>query len=106
MGQAIKKAIEGGYKISGYGGPVVSDFYRNGQITKEFVLLDPLFWQSLGKAMGWDGNGEDFLRRYMGVNEQLMFRWQYEWHCFIDHLIAGKDADSFFTALLDTKGNI
>lgn len=54
MEQAIKKAIEGGYR---------SDFEESFLLTSnEFVsklserkeiLLDPIFWQSLGKACGW-----------------------------------------------------
>ena len=49
MKDAITKAIEGGYqtpksKINGVQTDVV---------IQEVVLLDPLFWQSLSKALGW-----------------------------------------------------
>jgi hypothetical protein len=50
------------------------------------------FWQSLGKALGWDEK-RCFLQKYRD-NE-----WQYQWHRFIDHLAEGKDAESFFETL-------
>lgn len=50
-------------------------------------FLDPLFWQSLGKAMGWI---------YLSDTPE---HWKKEWHRFIDHLAEGKDAESFFESL-------
>lgn len=56
MEQAIKKAIKGGWK------PEQLDFKRidtaetaeeSYRISYSKSLLDPLFWQSLGKAEGW-----------------------------------------------------
>lgn len=40
MESIIKKAVEGGF--------VYDD------VSDEAVVCDPLFWQSLGKACGWD----------------------------------------------------
>lgn len=55
-------------------------------------LLDPLFWQALGKAMGW--------KEEMWWVNNYIEAWKYHWHRFIDHLAEGKDADSFFQDLL------
>jgi hypothetical protein len=50
--EAIKKAIEGGYKF-----PDLVEPYRweslYGLPAIYPIFLDPKFWQSLGKAMGW-----------------------------------------------------
>lgn len=55
MENVIKKAIEGGYKPV-FAGSVVEDIQWNlvhEEWYKDFIL-DPLFWQALGKACGWD----------------------------------------------------
>lgn len=66
--QAIEKAIEGGWE---------------GVNPKSHFALEPLFWQSLGKAMGWTDN------------EKVKI-WKYNWHDFIDHLAEGKTVEEFF----------
>ncbi len=67
---------------------------QNGYLDGKFqtysdCFLDPAFWQTLGKAPGWLDLREE------GGTEG----WLYYWHSFIDHLAAGKDADSFFKGL-------
>lgn len=104
MEQAIKRAIEGGY-----GGETASigsafrDEFINWCLKDKNYLLDPLFWQALGKSEGW----EDEKKNYYGEETQdwitggiYWYEWQYHWHEFIDHLAEGKDADSFFNNLL------
>ena len=132
INQIIEKAIEGGY----------TEYYRNvsakqitaeearkslfdyERYTNEKILLDPLFWQSLGKALGWgevkpcpscDGGRKEFCdfhdpithQNYpttCGVcngegyypSERSDDNWKEHWHLFIDHLIAGKSIESFF----------
>ena len=54
------------------------------------IFLDPLFWQSLGKAMGWRQDEDQWGDRA---------EWVSQWHRFIDHLADGKDAESFFEGL-------
>lgn len=58
MEEILKKAIEGGYigvshqSIKGrWTGIMVIEPEEYG-----WVVLDPLFWQSLGKACGWEKN--------------------------------------------------
>lgn len=83
MENAIKRAIEGGWN----GHP---SWMKNW----ERAVLDPTFWQALGKAEGWKKlHYEDMEGNYDEC-------WQCHWHSFIDHLASGKDADSFFKALL------
>lgn len=88
MEKAIKKAIEGGWDDSRY-----KAFFSEGvRMWHESAFLDPLFWQALGKSMGWQTENKTHFPQGIG--------WQYYWHRFIDHLAEGKDADSFFANLL------
>lgn len=77
------------------------------------LFHDPTFWQALGKARGWDG--KTLVRRgaiignfvtpdhksyaEMGFGMDYISTWCFYWHCFIDHLAEGKDAESFFANL-------
>ena len=81
--QAIEKAIEGGWKESNIPG-----------LNYGVAFLDPLFWQSLGKAMGWKETTS------FGVGGDLLdIEWKEQWHSFIRHLANSKDAESFFEKL-------
>lgn len=105
MEEVLKLAIEGGYKQ--FNAP------RKNYIEIDRALLDPLFWQALGKSLGWkkkcsikyEEGGvylEKEAREYISKTVN-MDMWQYQMHRFIDHLASGKDADSFFSALISTK---
>lgn len=92
--QAIEKSIEGGYKWNG--GPRECSWGHY-----DHAFLDPLFWQSLGKALGW---AEEVKVIHSHPVESDIVRektegWKWEWHRFIDHLAEGKDAESFFESL-------
>lgn len=53
METIIKKAIEGGWKRH-YNMPTHPDIFLADVGNYEYqIVLDPLFWQSLGKACGW-----------------------------------------------------
>jgi hypothetical protein len=85
--QAIHKAIVGGYEkhISLLG----THLYY---VEKGPILLDPLFWQALGRALGWmEGVG----KKYLAYNQW----WLQPWHGFIDHLAHGGSPESFFENL-------
>lgn len=104
--QAIEKAIEGGYR----GGMIgecpdgsfwgAEEFMRSGANINDF-FLDPLFWQSFGRAMWWHDEPCQACDPYEGTHCSRSYatNWQREWHHFIDHLIEGKDAESFFKEL-------
>jgi len=48
METIIKKAIEGGYKSK-------EKTIHNQIGYDKVIVLDPLFWQALGRACGWEG---------------------------------------------------
>ena len=131
--EAIKKAIEGGWSINlpshsdfnkfksfnGYwivlecSETVEVEDKNTGKITKEPIitsitleklLLDPKFWQYLGKSLGWREHSEfigeekdttmGHIRAYKNQAE-----WLYQWHKFIDNLAEGRTVVDFFEKL-------
>lgn len=107
MQKAIKKAIEGEYEIQNliFNGKIVYEnpLKSEGNKTWGYVLLDPLFWQALGKAEGWGYIGEQngiTVRVRTAVNHITGEEWLHYWHSFIDHLASGGSADEFFNNLL------
>ena len=106
MKQAIQKAIEGGW-TSDYRSPVFTK-YSSSWIGDYIVekgwqtpTSDPLFWQALGKAMGWDEYPSFKLKSDIaGGTFCQMEGWRARWFQFIDHLAEGKDAEEFFRELL------
>lgn len=100
--QAIKDAVEkGGYDTPSsqnyvhlaIGSKNPPDWKEDAQ--QEF-LLDPAFWQALGKARGWPDSSVGQV--YKG-NMISMLPWEWAWHHLIDHLASGKDVESFFETL-------
>jgi hypothetical protein len=73
------------------------------------MVLDPLFWQSLGEEQGWAEN-RDCKHLGMVNAEYRNCRnceywagrpvWEYQWHRFIDHLAEGGNAETFFMEIL------
>lgn len=112
MEKAIQKAIEGGYIPQNiYDNPDTSFcVYYNGKAylgTTALVLLDPTFWQCLGKAMGWEGkkqqvidNGPYSRPRYELGGWEQTGDWKKEWHSLIDHLADGGNVDEFMNNLI------
>lgn len=95
MQEAIKRAIEGGYKNQ-----ITEDFLleqKTGDTLTKYdyalTLIDPEFWKCLGKAEGWGEMPSGDM--WQGKN-----KWIYQWHNFIDHLAEGKDIESYFKKLL------
>jgi hypothetical protein len=107
--QAIEKAIEGGLREGEKWKFVSANRYwavwldGNGTettIAMEMYFMSPLFWQSLGKAMGWEE--ELVIENYDTIAYQYWKgrpQWVFEWHRFIEYLVEGKDAESFFKNL-------
>lgn len=60
-------------------------------LSYEEILLDPLFWQSLGKSMGW----EKGIDTYPYKNSA----WKEKWHSLIDHLASGGSIEDFFNEI-------
>lgn len=94
MKEAIQKAIEGGYENA----------FGNGDRVG-LCFLDPLFWQCLGKALGWEENSREMVGFDLdkGTSEKFIdkkIEWLRCWHSFINHLAEGKNPDDFFKELL------
>lgn len=82
--KAIDKACENGYTWTI-------------DVTAEKIFLDPLFWKSLGKAMGWE---EKARKTFEGMKIIQKNSWLYHWRKFIEHLASEKSAEDFFRNLL------
>lgn len=101
MKEAIQKAVEGGY------GTMKSQAYCSfgNEIRNCLHTSDPLFWQAVGKSLGWGEtihcSGQCY--GFIDDNDTTAPLWKYYWHEFIDHLSEGKDAESFFNELLTNK---
>ncbi len=99
MEKAIVKAIEGGYKLKVKNfGELIKDYteiedwekifsFVRQEDLEPYILLDPLFWQALGKVEDWGGTEEEP-------------KWSENWHDFIDHLANNGDITNFFNNLL------
>ncbi len=117
MNEAITKAIEGGWNPKGLQPkrPVNSAYIKALMLTHgKSILLDPLFWQALGKAEGWAKDQRAYpctdcgTVGVMDYNHMMSCKirdrklcWSVYWHRFIDHISEGKDIDSFFTNLFN-----
>lgn len=104
--EAIQKANEGGWKTT-------LEPYRSLSEAIALALLDPLFWQALGKSMGWEkktvvrrgiiiGNfviptGQQF--EEMGFDMDYIPTWCYHWHRLIDKLAEGGTIEDYFNNL-------
>lgn len=120
METAIKRAIEGGWNMQTAYITVERRQLENGidelaQLSIHKVLLDPLFWQCLGKSLGWGSgghnwdtagttcdycgamDGDDDPQPATGAYDKC---WKYHWHRLIDALAAGKTADEYFNETL------
>lgn len=78
---------------------------QNGYVGPDDPLcfLEPTFFQSLGKAMGWHTkmNCKGACDPYEGTvcGEVNVNDWNGRWHRFIDYLIQGKTAEEYFKSL-------
>lgn len=120
MEKAIKITIENGLVI-----PIDFNLLPKGAkaIAQRALLLDPAFWQVLGKGLGknfemvcsfcGNDNYNCFPEGYWtcgrchnsgniddGDITVPVFWYKYAWYRFTDHLAEGKDIESFFTNLL------
>lgn len=82
------------------------------------LFLDPDFWQALGKARRWR-TWCDYCKHFRGFEHDPKDRrctgcsalaaqfeyegWRHFWIEFIHHLADGKEANSFFSELYQTK---
>ncbi len=112
--QIIKKAIDAGYELKminlyvvGAGTDVnkIKEMADNFDTPLADIFLDPLFWESLGKALGWKLDNCDMKfgaeksihcsHCHFGPTKNCN-EWLYQWHSFIDHLANGGTVEEFF----------
>lgn len=100
--EIIEQAIQGGWV--GIDLPAPSMFNWSEKRHKEnykracgaLNALDPLFWQALGKSVGWNEHGT----KYPSV-------WFYQATTFYELILTGGNTDAFWASLLTTpKENI
>ncbi len=94
MEKAIKLAIEGGYKRRDRATNRIMSSKTLCQ-KWQYVVLEKAFWWYLGENLKWELKYSDV------VGGTKYPEWLYQWHRFIDHLAEGKDAEEFFTKLLE-----
>lgn len=98
--EAIELAVENGWLPIEYRyeNSEMKEYWRRQQVgefagvDRSEAFLDPVFWSSLGKGLGWVNSNQTYVPR-PDTN------WRVQWHFFIDHLAEGKDAVDFFAEL-------
>ena len=115
--EAIEKAIEGGwsgvgviYEVMDWG---IVNLGTEQEMSWAEIALDPSFWQSLGKALGWDGEvkiraHKDKSRKRHWENDyyddwRVLTRAEYHAHRFYDLILTGGDTKAFWQHLLASK---
>ena len=99
--RAITRAIEGGYGIPSDFIMVIRDdssrgfhFVERGVVPSvNDILLDPAFWQALGRAEGW---WESFPESSADPDTY----WVKQWHGLIDALASGQSPESYLASIL------
>lgn len=96
MNEAIRLAIEeGGYKKD----PHLIDLMPLSNKTLALAVLDPLFWQALSKALGWDKTHTVWFKQSWENREP----WLNHAHQHFDLILTGGDIESFWKELLKSK---
>lgn len=94
--QAIQKAIDGGWKS---GNQHFYEFESGARENLSSIFLQPLFWQSLGKSLGWKDCEKGFSGKGDDEHSWQCREWEHRWHDFIHHLVEGKSIKSYFEQL-------
>jgi hypothetical protein len=96
--EAIEKAIDGGW--TGWPYPFFDARLVGPKMEWQKFALDPSFWQSLGKALGWQLNAEP---TWNGKSRPIE-GWHYEARRFYDIILlnGGNGLKTFWDELLST----
>jgi hypothetical protein len=98
MTEAIKLAIEKGGYIPGqyvYKDLADDDLHTLSFVPDEVHVLNPLFWQALGKALGWSEETNP-----AAGNPKLWYGdWKQKAHQYLDLLLTGGDTEKFWKEL-------
>jgi hypothetical protein len=104
MEEAIKLAIEkGGYPhYSHTEEPLMYD-------AKCMIVLDPKFWQALGKALGWGKISYENDFGDLSLSELEIWSdedaWRYQAHKYFDLVLTGGDTEKFYKELISPLTN-
>ena len=82
--RAIELSIKGGW----------NDEWLVGDKRFADIALDPSFWQSLGKALGWKAEDDP---------TRIGYTWQGNASRFYDLILTGGDTKTFWDELLKSK---
>lgn len=105
MEEATKLAIENGGYI-----PKSSYFYGD-RGWKNEIMTDPLFWQALGKALGWkdivvvpfDINSTTEVNKKWSIDFENVPEWKFRAHRWLDAHFQGQEAEDAFWKELTNK---
>lgn len=119
MNEAIKLAIEkGGYRFDADGeievfpdGNVQVVNYKKASrggypvkcFDKEWIVLQPEFWQALSNALGWKRTYKMGVQHIVGQSWVIIPAWQYEAHQYFDLLLTAGDTEAFWKELLKQR---
>lgn len=91
--RAIQLAIEGGWNDEECQAPL-GTHNRASKFNYDKAFLDPLFWQSLGKSLGWEVYCQECHKKH-----EDKYEWKKQWHSFIDNLADNKSIEDYFKSL-------
>lgn len=106
--RAIEYAIAGGWPYENMG----PDFFQKKHMIEwrkftiyhpqpKLFFLDPLFWKGLAVGLQASESEHRWIKRNKhGIEISILDWWSNMMHSFIDHLLEGKVAESFFEDLL------
>lgn len=96
---AIKQAVKAGYQridpIPGVTAAMAKDGPYLSKHGLEKILLDPLFWQALGKARGWKNS--TFYEVYVGGT--IYGEWMRKALDYFETVLSGGDIQKYFESL-------
>lgn len=92
--EAIAKAKEGGWDDY----ETMNGFVVSADEEPNIAALDPLFWQALGKSLGWPKHEPTKDSSSVGITE-----WHHFAMSFYNLILTNGDTDKFWTDLLANK---
>lgn len=97
--EAISRAIEEGWGVGKTETPreLIPLFLQEHPEREYQVILDPEFWQALGKSCGWD---EGKIERELYPKWPWQWMWQHIAHEFYDLILTGCSTDEFWEEIL------
>ncbi len=95
---AIEQAIEGGWKPKGATRWPISPELSQVNLYDGNTLTDPLFWQALGKAQGWEGEKCDCVTETCAETHGAT-DWKWQAIKWFENRMAGGDEQKFWESL-------